>query len=436
MIERYQVKEIADIWTDEEKFNQYLNVELALIEALDPEYGTKKAVNKIKSQVKVNPQRILEIEKIVKHDVIAFCSSITEQLTEEESKFFHWGVTSSDIIDTAHSLLIKKSLEIILGDFKKCLTELKKAATEMKLVPCMGRSHGINAEPMSFGVKLLNHYCELRRRFNELQEFQNSDLTAQFSGAVGNYTILSPDQENSAAKKLGLKVEPVSSQIIARDRISKMMGIIANFSVGLERLCIEIRHLHHSNIGEIAEGFGTGQKGSSTMPHKKNPISGENLSGIARMLRTYYQASLDNNLLWHERDISHSSAERIFLPDALGLMSYSLRRLSSTIKNLVYFPEKMLQNIPKSNYFFSSFFLHQLLLKTDMRREDIYKKVQEISFKCIDENLDMITLFKEEFSDVAKEINLSVPRQQLINERYLSSVDQIFDRVEGEYPPI
>ena len=350
-------------------------------------HPTEEIINRL-DKVKIDPKRIKEIEKVVKHDVIAFCSSITEQLSEEEARFFHWGVTSSDIIDTAHSLLIKKSLKIILDDYKKLLVELHKKAKELRIVPCMGRSHGINAEPMSAGVKFLNHYSEHYRRYLEIEEFFQKELTAQFSGAVGNYTVITPEQEKQAAHYLGLNVEPVSSQIIGRDRISKLMGIISNYSVALERLCIEVRHLHHSNINELAEGFGQGQKGSSTMPHKKNPISAENLTGISRMLRTYYTAALDNNLLWHERDISHSSAERIFLPDSFGLMSYSLRRMASTIRNLVIFPENMLANIPKNNYFFSSYILHQLLLKTNLRREEIYEKLQYMSFESIENEKD------------------------------------------------
>ncbi len=433
MIDRYEVKEISSIWKDETKFSKYLLVEKALLHGLKEDYPTQNTLNKI-DKVDINLDRILEIEKTVRHDVIAFCTSITEQLSESDARYFHWGVTSSDIIDTAHSLLLKESLQVIEGDFKELLNQLYTKSDELKSVPCMGRSHGINAEPMSAGVKFLNHYSELYRRFLELENFSKNELTAQFSGAVGNYTVLTLEQEQKAADFLNLEVEPVSSQIISRDRISKLTGIISNYSVALERLCIEIRHLHHSNIGELAEGFGKGQKGSSTMPHKKNPISAENLSGIARMLRTYHQAALDNNLLWHERDISHSSAERIFLPDILGLMSYSLRRMTSTIKNIVIFPEKMSSNIPSNNYFFSSLILHKLLDTTEMRREDIYKIVQKISFESIEKNHDFLELVKNHFPDLAKDLDTKAPKQEIIRKYYLGKVDKIFHRVNQKYP--
>ena len=435
MIDRYEVKEISDIWGEEEKFFQYLLVEKALLSSLKNDYPTEEVLKKL-DKVKINPERIKEIELVVKHDVIAFCTSITEQLNEKDARFFHWGVTSSDIIDTAHSLLIKNSLKVILEDYKNLLIQLHKKSRELRLVPCMGRSHGINAEPMSAGVKFLNHYTEHYRRYLELKDFYENDLTAQFSGAVGNYTVITPEQEQKAAHYLNLKVEPVSSQIIGRDRISKLMGIISNYSVALERLCIEIRHLHHSNINELAEGFGKGQKGSSTMPHKKNPISAENLTGISRLLRTYYNVALENNLLWHERDISHSSAERIFLPDTFGLLAYSLRRMTSTIENLVIHSENMLSNIPKNNYFFSSFVLHQLLLKTDLRREDIYERLQKISFESIENEKDFLELVKKHFPELAELINLDLPRQQLINEKFLAHVDSIFDKVNANYPEL
>jgi len=435
VIDRYNVKDISKIWNEEEKFSNYLLVEKALLFSLKSEHPTEEVISKLEN-INISTDRIKEIEKIVKHDVIAFCTSITEQLTEEDARFFHWGVTSSDIIDTAHSLLIKKSLKVILDDYKNFLVQLYKKSRELRLVPCMGRSHGINAEPMSAGVKFLNHYTEHYRRYLELTEFYENEITAQFSGAVGNYTVITPEQEKKAAEYLGLKVEPVSSQVIGRDRISKLMGIISNYSVGLERLCIEIRHLHHSNINELAEGFGQGQKGSSTMPHKKNPISTENLTGISRMLRTYYSASLENNLLWHERDISHSSAERIFLPDTFGLLSYSLRRASRTVEDLVIFSENMLKNIPKNNYFFSSYVLHQLILKTKLRREEIYEKLQKISFESIENDKNFLDLVKKQFPELTESINLELPRQQLINENFLTHVDTIFDKVNETYPQI
>ena len=341
MINRYEVKEISNLWSDQNKFETYLKYEIALISALEARNIAPKGVSsEINQKVSVSPSRIAEIEKEVKHDVIAFCSSITEQLTEDEARFFHYGVTSSDVIDSSVNILIKDSLEIVLKDFKKLLKSIHYFCDHSKNIACMGRSHGINAEPLSLGGKFLGFYCEFYRRFLELEQYINNEVTIQCSGAVGNYTIVSTDIENLVASSLGLKVEPVSTQIIPRDRIIKLMGILSAFGATLDRICIELRHLQHSNISEVSEGFSNKQKGSSTMPHKKNPISAENLSGISRLLKSYYQVSLENNNLWHERDISHSSAERFILPDSLGLTAYAIRRLESTISGLVVHEEK------------------------------------------------------------------------------------------------
>ena len=372
----------------------------------------------------------MKLKKEVKHDIIAFCTSITEQLTEEEARFFHFGITSSDVIDSAHTILIKKSLDVIIKDYKSLLKALHSKALDTKGLPCIGRSHGINAEPMSFGQKFLNHYSELYRRFEELISFYENDLTIQLSGAVGNYTIVTPEQEEKVAKTLGFNVEPVSSQIIARDRISKLMGIIANFSAGLERFCIEIRHLHHSALKEVGEGFSKGQKGSSIMPHKKNPISTENLSGISRLLRGYLSPALENNLLWHERDISHSSAERVFLPDALGLMSYSLRRCTSTVENLVIDQKRIQENIPSESVYFSSYILHQMLIKTDKRREELYALMQDLSFEAMESKRSFIEIVREKLS----EYDLDLPQVDTISSIYLKHVDSVFNRVERIYP--
>ena len=372
----------------------------------------------------------MKLKKEVKHDIIAFCTSITEQLTEDEARFFHFGITSSDVIDSAHSILIKKSLGVILADYRSLLKSLHQKAIETKDLPCIGRSHGINAEPMSFGQKFLNHYSELYRRYQELLSFYENDLTIQLSGAVGNYTIVTPEQEEQVAKSLGFNVEPVSSQIIARDRISKLMSIIANFSAGLERFCIEIRHLHHSALKEVGEGFSKGQKGSSIMPHKKNPISTENLSGIARLLRGYLSPALENNLLWHERDISHSSAERVFLPDALGFLSYSLRRCTSTVENLVIDRERVQQNIPSEAVYFSSYILHQMLMKTNKRREELYAMMQDFSFEAMESKRSFIDIVREKLS----EYDLDLPQDETISMIYLRHVESVFNRVEKTYP--
>ena len=384
MIERYEKEEISNIWTDEFKFTKFLEVEVALLETLEENGVISEKVSSKAKKAKIDPGRIKEIEKETRHDVIAFCTSITEQLSTAEGKFFHFGVTSSDIIDTSLTLQIKSCLEIIHPRLNQLLTTLKTKAQEYEKQICMGRSHGIWAEPMSFGQKLLGHYSEFKRRYDDLNHFMENELTGQFSGAVGNYTILTPEIEEATLRKLGLKTESVSTQVIPRDRIAKLISIFSLYACAVERLCIEIRHLQHSDVSEVFEGFAKGQKGSSTMPHKKNPISSENLSGIARILRSHMSMAMDNTLLWHERDISHSSAERIYLPDAFGLVLYSIDRLSNTVENLVIDNKVMEEKVESTFKHLSSIVLHKLIEVSENTREDLYKIVQSASFEATD----------------------------------------------------
>ncbi len=384
MIERYEKKEISEIWTDQFKFEKFLEVEKALVEVLEDKGMIKKPFSNKLNTVSVNPERIKVIEQETRHDVIAFCTSITEQLEVNEGKYFHFGVTSSDIIDTALTLQIKESLKRIRPSFCKLLDVLDRKAKEHAGTICIGRSHGIFAEPMSFGQKLYGHFCEFNRRFNDLEDYTEKELTGQISGAVGNYTILTPEIEEAVLRKIDLKPETVSTQVIPRDRIAKLTGIIALFGCALERLCVEIRHLQHSDVAEAFEGFKKGQKGSSTMPHKKNPISSENLTGMARMLRSYSQIAQDNCLLWHERDISHSSAERFFLPDMFGILLYSIERMTSTVDDLVINEEAMKAKVTGNFKHLSSFVLHRLIEVSNTTREDLYKVVQAASFEAQD----------------------------------------------------
>lgn len=431
MIERYDAPEISDIWKDYNKFKTYLEVELALLKALEGKRIPKGISDTIISKAKIDPDKIKEIEATTKHDVIAFCTSITENLPQEIGKYFHFGCTSSDIIDTATTLQIKKSVGLIIKQLNKLLDNLSRKADETKYYICMGRSHGMNAEPMSFGQKFLSSYAELSRRQNELKNYFDEECTGQLSGAVGNYTVLTPEIEKEAIESLGLKVEPLSTQIIPRDRIAKLISINALIASALERLAVEIRHLHHSDVGEVFEGFSGGQKGSSTMPHKKNPVSTENISGLARVIRSHLTIAHENIPLWHERDISHSSAERMMLPDNLGLLFYAIKRMASTIENLVI-NKDIIQNKALDNFsYLSSFVLHKLIEENETTREEVYSVVQQAAFESQNakeffEKIKKSNKFKKSDFSALESLN-----ETSIRNIYLKYIDDIFSRVQS-----
>lgn len=380
MISRYEVKDISSLWTEQKRFETFLKVELALLKALEQKnkipQGTAQAFN----NVKINPARIQEIEEITRHDVIAFCSSITEQVNPSVARYFHFGVTSSDILDTALSLQLKASLEIIIKDLHGLLNSLHEQVEQSKDLLCMGRSHGMFAEPMVFAQKFLSFHQEISRRLHDYESILKNEITGQISGAVGNYTILDAEIEKLTLDELGLKVEPVSTQVIPRDHLAKIISNGALLASALERMAVEIRLLHHSDVSEVHEGFKKGQKGSSTMPHKKNPISGENITGLSRLIRSHVEVALQNNVLWHERDISHSSTERLYLPDHFGLVSYAVRRMSSTIRDLELHREKIEAKAIENFASLSSYLLHEMILLNSTTREELYAFIQEASF--------------------------------------------------------
>lgn len=433
MISRYETKRIAPIWSDENKFQTFLKIEIELLFALEENQIIPKGIaDSILKNAKILPQRIEEIELVTRHDVIAFCTSMTEQLPSEIGKYFHYGVTSSDIIDSALTLQIKASLDVVLKTFDAFLETLKARALETKMLMTLGRSHGMYAEPMSFGQKLLGHYAEFKRRRADLEEFYRNELTIQLSGAVGNYTILNPKIEESVAAKLGVRVEDVSTQIIPRDRIAKLISITSLLANAVERLAVEIRHLHHSDVNEVAEGFNKGQKGSSTMPHKKNPIATENLTGLSRFLRSHLTLALENSILWHERDISHSSAERLYLPDHFGILDYVLERFTSTIKLLEIDSSVIEGKVLNHTHYLSSYYLHFLIANCEaISREELYGIIQAASFDPkAKSNPSKFREFIQE-SLVNKKIDLQLPELNAegLKQIYLKSVDHIFGRV-------
>lgn len=405
MISRYDVKDISSLWTDEEKFNYYLQVEIAHLETLEEDgLVPKGTAAKIKS-AKVNPVRISEIEKTTNHDVIAFCTSITEQFPAEDGRFFHFGITSSDVIDTAHSLLIRDSMKVVLKDMEELKRVLRQKALETSDLLCIGRSHGISAEAMIFGQKFLSFEAELCRRMIDWNHCKDS-LTGQLSGAVGNYTVVTPEQEARTLSRLGLEVEKVSTQVLPRDHYALMVSVGAIIGSLLERMATEFRLLQHSDIDEVREGFSKGQKGSSTMPHKKNPISSENITGMSRLLRSHVIPVMENCALWHERDISHSSVERMLLPDHFGLLSYSVRRMKNVVENLVIDREKIEKKVEENEKIYSSYVLHKLIIANpSVQRESLYETVQAAFFASKNKDELKINLTKE--LDAAK-VNHSV----------------------------
>lgn len=438
MIPRYNVLSISEIWSDQSKYQYFLQAELAIMQALEGGPIPRGTSEKIRKLAVINPSRIDEIEQSTRHDVIAFCTSITEKLPTELAKYFHYGVTSSDIIDTALSLQIRDSLTEILPRLTKLNYTLLARAQETKEWVAMGRSHGMYAEPLSFGQKLLGHWCELRRREQDYNDFFKTQLTGQFSGAVGNYTIIGPDHEKTATQILNLKVESVSTQVIPRDRLAKLLSLGALTACALERLSIEIRHLHRSEVAEVAEGFSQGQKGSSTMPHKKNPIATENISGISRVLRSHAHVGFDNTLLWHERDISHSSAERLMLPDHFGLLAYAFERLEKTIKNLEINRSTIEGKVFSNFTYLSSYYLHRLIDLYPMKREELYAIVQRASFATAQGIKQSPEIFHNNLAKELQNENVDLsevksPNVEEIKRIYLNSVDAIFQRARSEY---
>lgn len=421
MIARYEVADISKLWTDHAKFSAYLRVEIALLETLEARKMVPAGTAAAFSQVQIKPERIDEIERITRHDVIAFCTSITEQVEERVGRFFHYGATSSDIIDSALSIQMQDSLAICMKDLDALIATLGQLADRYKTLVAMGRSHGMNAEPMVFGQKFLSFCEEFKRRRADYESFAKDGLTVQMSGAVGSYTILTPEIEREVAQKLGMPVEPVSTQVIPRDRIAKLVSLGALTASAIERIAVEIRHLHHSDIGEVTEGFAKGQKGSSAMPQKKNPISSENLTGMARMLRAQVIVALENCALWHERDISHSSAERMMLPDHFGILAYSLRRLNDLLNKLEVNEEHVESKWRESFGWMSSAVLHDLILKNEASREKLYAIVQEAAFKA-ESVSDWRLLLTEKCA--VENLSVEVPDTESMRKRYIERFKQ------------
>ena len=396
MIKRYSRKELTDIWSEENKYKIWLDVEVAAAEAMEKLGQIPKGVaSVVKKKAKINVGRIHKIESEVKHDVIAFLTSVTEK-AGIKARYLHQGMTSSDVLDTSFNIQMVQSGKIILKDIDQILKVLKKQAKKYKFTPCMGRSHGIHAEPVTFGLKLASFYEEFKRNRKRLVDAINEVSTCAISGAVGTFANINPNVEKHVAKKLGLKVEPISTQVIPRDRHAFYFSVLGIIAGSIERVAVEIRHLQRTEVYELQEFFSKKQKGSSAMPHKKNPILSENLTGLSRMVRSAVIPALENIALWHERDISHSSVERNIGPDANITTDFALVRLTNILDNMIVYPKKMLENlnITKGLIFSQEVMLE--LTKSGLSREQSYRMVQNYAKKCFAENLDLFDVISSD----------------------------------------
>jgi len=428
MIDRYSTPEMKHIWSDQNKYETWKKVEIAVVEVLsDRGEVPKEALKIIKMKANFSVSRILEIEKITRHDVIAFLTNLAENIGPD-SRFIHMGMTSSDLLDSSLALLCKESGEIIFKKLIKFKKLLREKAIEHRKTFQIGRSHGIHAEPITFGLKLALWSEEIDRHINRWERAIDSIATGKISGAVGTYQHLDPKVEEQACRKLGLKPASVSTQIVQRDHHAEFLTVLALISSSLEKISIEIRHLQRTEVLEAEEYFQKGQKGSSAMPHKRNPIVTERITGMARLIRSNAHVALENVALWHERDISHSSVERIIIPDSTTLMDYMLNKMIYLIENLVIYPENMLKNIEKTNGLIFSQEVLLALIKKGVTREDAYEIVQRNAMQVWEKKKDFMTLLKGD-----KQISELLNNKELIDlfnlNKIMKNINKIYKRL-------
>lgn len=428
MIPRYTRPEMGRLWDMENRYQKWLDVEIAVCEVW-AELGEipKSALKAIKKKARFDIQKIDEIEKVVKHDVIAFLTSVAQNVGPE-SRFIHKGLTSSDILDTALALLMRDASDIIIKDIQELIGVLKKQAYRYKDTPMMGRSHGVHAEPVTFGLKFALWYEDMKRNLERIKRAKEIISVGKLSGAVGTFSNTPPVIEEKVCKKLGLKPEPVATQIVQRDRHAEYLTTLALIAASIEKIAVEIRHLHRTEVLEAEEPFTAGQKGSSAMPHKRNPVGCENLSGLARLVRSNAMAALENIALWHERDISHSSVERVIIPDSSILVDYMLDRLKGILKDLHVYPERMKKNMAKSYGLYNSQRVMLALIEKGLSREDAYSIVQRNAMKSWGKGLEFKKLLLKD-----KEVRRCLTTKEIENifdlKYYLKNIDYILKRV-------
>jgi adenylosuccinate lyase len=430
MISRYTRPQMGRIWETENRFAKWLDVEIAACEAMAEEgLIPKQAVKNIKKKARFDADRILEIEEKTKHDIIAFLTNVAEYVGPD-SRFIHMGLTSSDILDTSFAMLLKEAMALIIEGVKGFMTILKERAFEHKNTVMIGRSHGIHAEPITFGLKLAVWYAEMKRNLKRLETALDTISYGKLSGAVGTFANVSPRVEAFACKKLGLKPAEISTQILQRDRHAEYFTALAILAGTMEKIAVEIRHLQRTEVLEAEEPFEKGQKGSSAMPHKKNPIGCENIAGLARLVRSNATAAMENMALWHERDISHSSVERVIGPDSTILIDYMLHRLSRIVKNLVVYPDHMIENLNKMKGLIYS---QQVLLKLadlGLGRQEAYEMVQRNALRVWDTGKEFQSLLLQD-KEIRKYLGKKEIEEIFSLDYHLKHVDNIFQRVFG-----
>lgn len=427
MIPRYTNPEMSEIWTDDSRYSIWLEIERHALEGLvQVGQAPQEALDAYNKRATFSADRVNEIEREVKHDVIAFLTNVAEHVGPL-SRFVHKGMTSSDVVDTCLAVQLRRAGLLLDSKVERLLEAIKARALEFKHTPCIGRSHGIHAEPTTFGIKLAGWYAEMKRQRERLARAIDSISTGKLSGAVGTYAGIDPTVEAHVMKRLSLSVETVATQVVARDRHAEFMACLAGIGSSIERFAVEIRHLQRTEVREVMEGFAPGQKGSSAMPHKRNPILTENLTGLARLLRAYAQACFENVALWHERDISHSSVERVAVPDACIALDFMLSRFTGVVRNLVVSPERMMANLESTRGTIFSGHLLLALVDRGMTREEAYALVQRHAIAAFDGGATLLERVKAEPAITGKLAEAEIT--ELFNiQRFLREVDRIVDR--------
>jgi adenylosuccinate lyase len=419
---------MAAIWEPENKFKIWLKIEILACEALAKKREIpKSALKDIQTKSRFNVERIDEIEREVKHDVIAFLTCVAEHVGES-ARYMHMGMTSSDVLDTALAVQLKQSSSLILKELSVFKHVLERQAKKYKLTPIIGRSHGIHAEPLTFGLKVANWYEEIKRNIDRLKRARQGIAYGQISGAVGTFASIDPDVEEYVCSKLGLKSAPVSSQVIQRDRHAEFFATLAILAGTIDKIATEIRHLQRTEVLEVEEFFSSGQKGSSAMPHKRNPVVSEQMCGLARVVRANAFAAMENMPLWHERDISHSSVERVIGPDSTILIHYMLKKMTSMMDQLIVYPENMMRNLEKTGGLIFSQSVLLALVRKGITREEAYKLVQKNAMQSWDQGKDFLTLLKKD-KGIRKLLSAGEIDQAFKIKTQFRNIDRIFKRV-------